>query len=200
MVTQERAVRTRQALVHAAAELFAAHGYARASLPAISARAGVSTGALHFHFPDKDALAGEIERVAARTVRELAGRCGRSEGSALGALVTATRQLAVTLAADPVTSAGFRLGGDPARRHRAGLLDWWQAWVRETVGRAEAAGELADGVCSEGAVVAVVAATAGFETLGSRDRDWLSRERMDRFWTLLLPCLTSRPATKEPRP
>ncbi|WP_330461434.1 TetR/AcrR family transcriptional regulator [Streptomyces sp. NBC_00820] len=194
MVKQVRAVRTRQALLRAAAEVFAHNGYARASLPAISKRAGVSAGALHFHFPSKDALADEVEDAATRAVQELAGRCRRTSGSALAALVAATHHLAAALTADPVTWAGFRLGADPARRNRAGLLEWWHAWVLDVVGQAREAGELADGVCPEGAAVAVVAATVGFEALGSRDRDWLSEERMVQFWTFLLPSLAAPPA------
>ena len=75
MVKQVRAARTREALIRAAAEVFAADGYALASLPEISRRAGVSKGALHFHFASKDALAAEVEDVAAARVVRLAERC-----------------------------------------------------------------------------------------------------------------------------
>lgn len=74
MVKQVRAARTRQALVRAAAEVFADDGYALASLPAISRRAGVSTGALHFHFPSKDLLAREVEAAATVSLQRLAAR------------------------------------------------------------------------------------------------------------------------------
>ncbi|MEV7687824.1 ScbR family autoregulator-binding transcription factor [Streptomyces bungoensis] len=193
MVKQVRAVRTRQALIHAAAEAFAHDGYARASLPAISRRAGVSAGALHFHFPSKDALAGEIESAAARTVEEMAERFRSAGGSALGMLVAAIRQLVVAFAADPVMRAGFALSGDPTRDGGAVVLDSWHGWVREMAGQAQDAGELTDGVSPECVAMAVVAATVGFEMLGSRDPDWLSDERMLEFWTSLLPRLAAAP-------
>ncbi|GHI01973.1 ScbR family autoregulator-binding transcription factor [Streptomyces cellostaticus] len=193
MVKQVRAARTRQALVLAAAEAFAHDGYAGASLPAISRRAGVSAGALHFHFPSKDALAGEIESVAARRVEELAERCRSSDGSALGVLVAAIRHLVVAFATDPVVRAGFALGGDLSRDGGATVLDRWHGWVREVVGQAQRTGELADGVSPDGVAVAVVAATVGFEALGSRDRDWLSKERVVEFWACLLPRLSAVP-------
>lgn len=193
MVKQVRAARTRQALVLAAAEAFAHDGYARASLPAISKRAGVSAGALHFHFPSKDALAGEIERLAAHRVEELTERCRSSGGSALEVLVTALRHLVVAFATDPVVRAGFALSGDLSRDGAAVVLDWWHDWVCDVVGQAQRRGELTDGVSPEGVAVAVVAATVGFEALGSRDRDWLSKERMVEFWACLLPRLSAVP-------
>ncbi|MGW1223275.1 TetR family transcriptional regulator, partial [Streptomyces californicus] len=48
MTKQERAARTRQALIRSAAAVFEQHGYAQARLAQISSGAGVSTGALHF--------------------------------------------------------------------------------------------------------------------------------------------------------
>ncbi|WP_228121232.1 helix-turn-helix domain-containing protein [Streptomyces fagopyri] len=91
MVKQVRAARTRQALVRAAAEVFADDGYALASLPAISRRAGVSTGALHFHFPSKDLLAREVEAAATVSLQRLAARQGAPDppGRAPAAPVTA---------------------------------------------------------------------------------------------------------------
>ncbi|MFE6134365.1 TetR family transcriptional regulator, partial [Streptomyces sp. NPDC056437] len=61
MKQQERAVRTRRALVHSAAEAFQQHGYVQARLAQISADAGVSPGALHFHFENKAALARAVQ-------------------------------------------------------------------------------------------------------------------------------------------
>ena len=55
MVKQERALRTREALIESAAEVFDREGFSVASLTAISSRAGVSNGALHFHFASKAA-------------------------------------------------------------------------------------------------------------------------------------------------
>ncbi|MGW7049656.1 TetR family transcriptional regulator [Streptomyces avermitilis] len=65
-VRQERAIRTRNALIESAAALFARHGYEVVSLSTISARAGVSNGALHFHFPSKTALAEAVGAAAAQ--------------------------------------------------------------------------------------------------------------------------------------
>jgi len=54
---QERAERTRTAILDAAAEVIEQRGFAGASLSDILARAGVTKGALYFHFSSKDELA-----------------------------------------------------------------------------------------------------------------------------------------------
>lgn len=57
MPRQDRAERTRNVILDAAAEAFEARGFAGASLSDILARAGVTKGALYFHFSSKEELA-----------------------------------------------------------------------------------------------------------------------------------------------
>ncbi|MFF3420047.1 ScbR family autoregulator-binding transcription factor [Streptomyces sp. NPDC002698] len=203
MVKQARAVRTREALIVAAAEVFADNGYALASLPAVSRRAGVSTGALHFHFASKEALAREVEEAAADLVEKMAAGCRGAEDTLLQSLVNATCRLLDAVGSDPVVRAGFKLGRDPSRakgRGGGGLVRWWCRWVQDLLAQAAREGELAYGVSCEGAVAAVVAATVGFETLGDFDRRWVSPERTTQFWTFLLPLLAASPQQVLPKP
>ncbi|MFF4402705.1 ScbR family autoregulator-binding transcription factor [Streptomyces sp. NPDC001480] len=195
MVKQVRAARTRQALIVAAAESFADEGYAQASLPAISKRAGVSAGALHFHFASKDELAREVERAAVNSVAELAERCRFTAATSLQSLIHATTSLLLAVTRDPVVRAGFQLSGDPSRKNGAEMVRWWQQQVRDLVVEARDAGELADDVSAEAATMVIVAATVGFEALGTVDRDYLSAERMSEFWTFILPRLAASPAS-----
>lgn len=187
MGMQARAVGTRRALVRAAAELFAAEGYARTSLPVISERAGVSTGALHFHFASKSDLAREVERAAVDSVEELAHRCRSTADTLLQSLVHTACGLLLAVVSDPVIRAGFRLGGDPARKGGAQILRWWRAWVHDLVVQAQQEGELGQDVSADAVTAVIVAATAGFEVLGATDRDWLSADRVAQLWTFLLP-------------
>ena len=193
MVKQVRAVRTRQTLIIAAAETFADVGYALATLPAISKRAGVSSGALHFHFASKDTLAAEVEAEAAESMRKLADRCRSEADTSLQALVDTTCRLLLLLAADPVVRAGFRLSGDPSRKSGAGMLQWWRALVHDLIEQAERAGELAQDVSPEAAMVAIVTATFCFQAAGAADRAWLASERLAQFWNFILPRLASSP-------
>ncbi|MDA8371228.1 MAG: TetR/AcrR family transcriptional regulator [Nocardiopsaceae bacterium] len=55
-IRQQRQQRTREALLDAAASVFASHGYAGASVPQIAHEAGVSTGAIYANFTGKQEL------------------------------------------------------------------------------------------------------------------------------------------------
>ncbi|MFD3805999.1 TetR family transcriptional regulator [Streptomyces sp. NPDC058619] len=91
MAKQERAARTRESLVRAAAEVFAEQGFVTASIAAISRRAGVSAGGLHFHFESKTALAQAVEDRAAEALRHItAGRRAFATATAAGTAATAT--------------------------------------------------------------------------------------------------------------
>lgn len=57
---QERAKKTHEALIRAAAKVFADRGFEGAQTPDIAAAAGVSTGALYRYFKDKRALFIEV--------------------------------------------------------------------------------------------------------------------------------------------
>ncbi|GGO42998.1 TetR family transcriptional regulator [Streptomyces daqingensis] len=193
MVKQERAARTRQLLLQAAAEVFVREGYARASLSTISARAGVSNGALHFHFETKNLLAEAVEECAAATLRRIAVAANEAPGSALQRLIDATHRLMAALHQDVVVRAGFELCAAAGRRGGGpDLRREWQDRVVKLLAEAERKGDLAEGVTAADAAMAVVTSTVGFEMLGSRDRAWVAPETVARFWELLLPRL-SRP-------
>lgn len=64
--------RTRRQLLAAAAQVFAKKGFAGASLEEIAELAGYTTGALYYHFPNKDKLFVELIRTG--WSRQIAGR------------------------------------------------------------------------------------------------------------------------------
>jgi AcrR family transcriptional regulator len=63
-----------EAILQAAARVFAAHGYARATTNHIAAAAGISVGSLYQYFPSKDAIAVELLRRYRGTLVELVRR------------------------------------------------------------------------------------------------------------------------------
>ncbi|MET8504550.1 ScbR family autoregulator-binding transcription factor [Streptomyces sp. NPDC004787] len=185
MAKQERAIRTRNALVESAAVLFDRDGFELASLATISARAGVSSGALHFHFPSKAALADAVVAAAGdRLLRITRER----EALPLQILIDASHELVRGLGTDPVLRAGFALGARPGRtRTERDLRRQWREWVEGMVARAERAGLLAPDVAARDVAAAVVAVAAGHEALGHQDPGWLERAPLTRFWAFLLP-------------
>lgn len=102
MVKQERAARTRETLIRSAAQIFDREGFSVASLTGISSLAGVSNGALHFHFASKAALADAVE--AAALIRLLAVTdVGPPPGAGrVQLLVDVTHGLAAALRTDVV--------------------------------------------------------------------------------------------------
>jgi AcrR family transcriptional regulator len=60
LARQDRAERTRNAILDAAAEVFDQRGFSGASLSDILTKAGVTKGALYFHFTSKEELARAI--------------------------------------------------------------------------------------------------------------------------------------------
>jgi AcrR family transcriptional regulator len=176
----------------AAAELFADDGYALASLPAICRRADVSTGALHFHFPSKDALARQVEDSAAAFLESMVAQCRSTADRPLESLVLATSGLLSAIQDNPVVRAGVNLCGDPSRKDGAAVLRLWHTLVSELVAQAHLRGELGD-VPPEVAASVIVPATIGFVMLSAWGSDWFSPEHLADFWDLLLPRLVAPP-------
>ncbi|MFD6193064.1 ScbR family autoregulator-binding transcription factor [Streptomyces sp. NPDC060275] len=187
MVKQQRAARTRHALIQAAAEAFTRDGFASASLAAISRRAGVSSGALHFHFESKNALAQAVEDEAADIFGRITQEVALGDRTPLQGLVDVTHALMSHITEDAVVRAGFALCRDVTRANDAVLRGAWERWVEDALDRAEQAGQLAEGVSVTDAATAIVAATVGFEVLGSTQEQWLSREAVARLWGVLVP-------------
>ncbi|WP_306338824.1 ScbR family autoregulator-binding transcription factor [Streptomyces sp. KL118A] len=194
MVQQERAARTRESLVRAAAEVFAAQGFVPATLGAISRRAGVSAGALHFHFESKHALARAVEAAALVTLHRITRQAEQAHPGALQRLIAAGEALLHAVEQDVVVRAGFQLVGPAAwRTGPLDLRDAWQRWVETLLHTARREGTLAGGVSPARAAAAVVAATVGFAVLGLTDPQWLSRRTLAQYWDLMLPRLTPSP-------
>ncbi|MGW1892749.1 ScbR family autoregulator-binding transcription factor [Streptomyces sp. NPDC002004] len=196
MTKQERAARTRDALIHSAAELFEQRGYVKSRLAEISSGAGVSAGALHFHFENKEAIAEAVEGAAsahlhraARTVRDVGG-------PALQALTDTSHVFAHLLRRDTVVRAGFRLSGDATRTKRLDLYHDWHRCVRRMITDASHEGTLSRDSSQEKLTTAIVAATVGLETLGREDNEWLSRRSVAGLWQLLLPRVSTPQALK----
>ncbi|RST16669.1 TetR/AcrR family transcriptional regulator [Streptomyces sp. WAC05374] len=71
MARQERAIRTRHAIVAASAEVFDEVGYEAATISEILKRSGVTKGALYFHFTSKEELAQEVLASQLRAVPQV---------------------------------------------------------------------------------------------------------------------------------
>ncbi|MET9697368.1 ScbR family autoregulator-binding transcription factor [Streptomyces sp. NPDC006529] len=138
MARQERAVRTRRAILEAAASVFDERGYDAATIADILARAGVTKGALYFHFASKQELAQGV-------LDEQFGEAGvPSRESKLQELVDVAMLLAHRMKIEPMLSAGARLSLGPGMREifGGGSVPGWIEFTRDLLVQAKQQGEL----------------------------------------------------------
>jgi AcrR family transcriptional regulator len=129
-------------ILAAARELFASDE-PDVQMDDVARRAGVGVGTVYRHFPDKDALMGEL-------VRERFAVFNQSLGAALAdrdaqpfaALAGALRANAASMADDAATRFAFMSGGERVFAHATAEYEEFMVLASELVERAHAAGEL----------------------------------------------------------
>ncbi|MFG1808129.1 ScbR family autoregulator-binding transcription factor [Streptomyces sp. NPDC049040] len=195
---QERAEATRRFLVEAAAQLFEERGYAGTSISDISARSGRTSGAIYFHFTNKEKLALAVVEATLATWPALIARVRASQAPALEKLVSLSFTVARAFRDDVVVRAGSRLWME-RKAIAAPVPGPFTAWI-ETVTQllrdAEAEDELAAGVVPETAALAVVYAFFGLHTVSDAlDGRARIEERLRELWEVLLMALRAAPDT-----
>ncbi|GAA2307840.1 ScbR family autoregulator-binding transcription factor [Streptomyces kunmingensis] len=121
MAQQERAIRTRRAVIEAAASVFAERGYAAATMAEILQQAGVTKGALYFHFESKEVLAQAVINAQVDTELWMPRELKLQEWVDVG------MTLAHRIPDDVILLAGIRLSADMQGRSRFGSA--WPAWI-----------------------------------------------------------------------
>ncbi|ANB04154.1 gamma-butyrolactone-binding protein [Streptomyces ambofaciens] len=138
MARQERAIRTQLSILKAAAEVFDSHGYEAATIGEILRRAGVTKGALYFHFPSKQALAEGVLEQQFSVIRVPPGPCRLQEFVDTGLIV------AYRMRRDPLVSAVARLSLEQELRAEYGssAIRQWIGASEVLLGAAKEQGEL----------------------------------------------------------
>lgn len=188
---QDRAIRTRRLMLKSAAEVFDREDYASARLSDISARANMSTGALHFHFANKEDLAQEVVSEARDILWRAARLAYERNSEPLQALVDISHTLSQLLSWDVVSRAGLRLDNDRSRRGPQQFIQTWHACAQRLLDHARQEGRLAAQVQLQALTCAIVAATTGIGVLikgGDGDR---TRLAFTGFWQGFLPGLAA---------
>ncbi|MDQ8706878.1 ScbR family autoregulator-binding transcription factor [Streptomyces sp. LHD-70] len=194
MAKQQRSERTVERLVGAAAEEFAANGFAKATLADVSRSAGVTKGALFFHFATKDELAEAVQLRGQDLLETAVEERREAEPSCLQVLIDVTHHLNALLREDPFIRAGVRITRERTNG-KPQPLDFYPLWLGR-LGRllehARRNGELGRSVADVSAHTLVTAAVSGLEALAwmgvgrSEAEKWLSH-----LWELVLPLLIS---------
>ncbi|MGC4948946.1 ScbR family autoregulator-binding transcription factor [Streptomyces sp. DT224] len=161
MAEQLRAIRTRQAILSAAAKVFEEHGYQAATISQILTEAGVTKGALYFHFHSKEDLAqgvlsGQDQRIFVPV-----------RASKVQEVVDVVMLQAHRLQTDPMVRAGVRLTMDQLTESidRSGpFLRWGEVGV-DLLQRAQAQGELLPHISPVETAEVIVGSFAGIQSM-----------------------------------
>jgi len=193
---QGRALRTRETVLSAAASVFDRQGFGATRLDEIAAAAGVSKGALYFHFASKSAIAAAInERHHARGAKLVLD----SHSWGLDGLSTVERfvnELAISYQRDALTRAGIRLGneyraiGTEVPVPVADCIGWVGGLLRN----ARSDGTLNSAVEPTAAARIIVGSLFGIEEMSAQltnCRDLI--QRVHEWWAFIRPTLTAGP-------
>lgn len=191
---QARARSTRQALLLAAADRFAAEGYHGTSLNDVLVASGLTKGALYFHFRSKRALADALmEEMLAGWQRWLSS-VEPGDADPLWTLLSQTDQVVARLIYDPVVRAATRLLRDEAVSSPATVsyASQWQEAMRRLLTQAADRGLLRDGVSPAWVAGLTVAAVVGHtviaETVSTGEDLW---RRVTGYWAGVLPLIAT---------
>lgn len=187
MAQQERAVRTRRAVLEAAAAVFAERGYAAATIGEILHRAGVTKGALYFHFDSKAALARGVLQAQVSNDYHVPRELKLQEW------VDAGMTLARRLPKEPMLLAGVRLSADLQSRDVVGSA--WPAWAQVTtsfLAEGKERGEVLPHVVPEETAQVFLGAWIGVQYVSQAMAGWADLEtRMSALFNHMLPAITA---------
>jgi AcrR family transcriptional regulator len=137
--------RNRERILTAARELFAGDP-PEVQMDDLARRAGVGVGTLYRHFPDKEALMGELVRERFELFNAQMGAALADTDSEPGAaLADALRANAAGLAGDAATRFAFMSGGERVFEYAAVEKQEYMRLAEALVRRARRAGQLAPG-------------------------------------------------------
>ncbi|MFF3247091.1 ScbR family autoregulator-binding transcription factor [Streptomyces sp. NPDC002870] len=161
MAQQDRAIRTRRTILTAAARVFEQRGYQAATISEILTTAGVTKGALYFHFPSKEDLAEGVIRAQDHQLPIPDRACKVQQ------LVDTVVLHAYRLQTDPLVRAGVRLSLDQQAQglDRSGPFLRWSEVGTELLHKAQAQGELMPHVVPADTADVLVGAFAGVQAM-----------------------------------
>ncbi|MFE6894371.1 ScbR family autoregulator-binding transcription factor [Streptomyces sp. NPDC057694] len=169
MARQERAVRTRQAILVAAAEVFDELGYEAATIAEVLKRAGVTKGALYFHFASKEELAQGVLAEQVHALPAVPPQDLKLQQSLDQALLLAVLLKPDT--GDPLVQGGVRLivdqGSSKDGIDRRVPMEAWVAHTLDLLQEAAERGEVLPHVDLKSLAVLLVGAFTGVQVLSN---------------------------------
>lgn len=189
---QSRAQQTRDAILRGAASVFITKGYSGTALSEVIEAAGVTKGALYFHFDSKESLAQAVIAAQHEASTAIGGDLFDPSVPGLEALITLTARYARQMLSDPIVRAGIKLtmeAGSFSTPVVGPYLDWIAAG-EALLGRARDAGEISEQVDVEMLAHFIVPTFTGIQLLSDvlTLHEDLYR-RVGEMWQVLIPAL-----------
>jgi len=188
---QERAFRSRQQILSSAAAAFATGGYSSITIADVAQGAGMTKGAVYFHFANKEALAVAVCETFYDRWSRLYNEVVELGLPPFDALLEFLRRTALLFKSDSTVQAGARLQLEHETMGTQQILpapfDTYHGLVVKLVAEAHKAGQLRPG--SDPASLATVVTAAAF---GAQHMSWVQcgwadvLERMDQVITELV--------------
>lgn len=186
---QERARATRRSILEGAAVAIRRSGYSNATLGDITEAAGVTAGALYFHFRSKEDVARALVEEQHRIVSEAATAILAVKRPAMTQMMLLCEDLARRLTEEEVVRAGIRLTTDSSTFGRPvtdPYLDWFELFTelaRAADANGETNGEIPPEVLSRFIIPSFTGVQLVSETLTGRAD---LRDRIGEMWLVLL--------------
>jgi TetR/AcrR family transcriptional repressor of uid operon len=201
MVKQARAHATREAIVVGAGQVFGDLSYADATLSDVIKQAGVTQGALYFHFDSKLELAQEVIGQQHLISMAASEKFSAVERPSIEALILLSSELARQITTDPVVRGGLRLSTESAQlfpKHASGpYLDWIDS-TKFFLRKAAAEGTVKKSLDFEAVARFVISTFTGVQVVSRSLTQWKDfNPRLEEMWLLLLPVLLTSQSPDE---
>ena len=184
---------TRAQIIRAAARQFAVNAYSSVSLDDIVAAAGVTKGALYFHFPSKRALAEAIIEERAQSSRATVTELINRRMSGLETLIdvvylVAAQEFGTELGRASVNllDSSGRIEGKAARR-----LNEWVAGMTPVVQRAITEGDISSDLAAADVARLIITLYAGTRAATELTDTEQFLPHMAKNWNLILPAIAN---------
>lgn len=173
---QDRALQTQQCVLESAAAVFAEKGFPGVTILDVAGHAGLTKGAVYFHFANKEALAEAVVQEFYRRLPRIVDPALKLGLPPLGTVVEALQRTAAAFRDDHVIQAGARLQLE--RSYIAATLPIpyadFETLLTRLLAQADEAGELRPGLSPESYARILISAFFGAQHIS-----WIQSDRQD---------------------
>jgi AcrR family transcriptional regulator len=189
-VKQERAFVTREAILRAAGIAFSTLSFSEAKLLNIAEEAGVTQGALYFHFASKNDLAVEVIKRQHET-SSVAGYEQLKDPRGIEGLIISSQILAKQITTDPIVRAGLRLSTESSNLFPGYVEVPYQDWIENCekfVRKGISDGDIIDSVDVFEVGTFIMESFTGTQVVSQAMTHWADLpQRLEQMWKIMLP-------------